>query len=344
VSLLENIKLNEQEQKEFTARLEEWQKTEKEKMKADFEKQLKEANDKIVTLEKGSKSRITEDGDLDFDEKETEIMKKKLATWREEIATEVENQLGDKFFEAFTQGEEKLKKSYTDKFISTVKDIYEQIETATREKLQESSEFKAFAELKKLIAPFIVEGQYSDTVVEDVKKLKGIISEQAQKLEDVKIKTKLDQLTEGMPKAIKEDFIASLGEFKTEDELIEKFQRNIKLIKNVKEQIFHEMEDTSKKNDVEKSKVEVEPKAKPSDAEEKAKKAISESEELKKEASKILEKVEKKEEKKEVKKTAEEDLEQLKEDVDYEILSQDFKRKEEKPKNLERMQYLAGLK
>jgi len=329
VSLLQNINLSEEEEKEFNERLGEWQKETEATIEAKYA-------DKIKKLEEGGAPRITEDGDLDLSDDESEILKVRLVEWKEKIKEETEDSLGDKFYEAYKKGEDKLKKSYSEKFISTLKEMYEEVETSVREKLQESAEFKAFYEIKKSIAPFIVEGKYTDTVLEDVDKLKGIIGEQKQKLENIKIKSKLDQLTEGMPGDFKSDFIETLGAFTTEDELIEKFQKQIKLVKNVKTTVINEME-------------EVQPVIPKVETPEET--VIAEKVATKKKEKKVVTpepKAPLKEEAEVVPETpvitkpaiVEEDLEDK---IDYEVLTEEFKRVEKKPDSLKRMRELAGL-
>lgn len=338
MSLLKDINLNETQEKEVAERLEAWKKNVEESIKAKYENEIKTLKESVGNK---STSKITEDGDLDLNEEESEILKKKLVEWKEKIKNQTEEELGDKFYEAFTAQKKKMSQAYSDKFIKTIKEMYEEIETATKEKIMESAEFKAFLELKKIVAPFIIEGEYTDTVLEDTKKLKGIIEEQAQKLENIKIKSKLDQLTEGMPEKIKADFIESLGSFKTEDELIEKFTKHMKLVKNVKETLVTEMASQTKQN----SKVE----------------ALDESGDVKDTDEQLQDEVEQPEAVTEAVKTktpapkkagvkvetpkvlAESVEEDLEEKIDYQILSEEFKREVKKPDTLTRMRELAGL-
>jgi hypothetical protein len=327
VSLLQNIKLSEAEETEFNQRLSEWRENTKAEIKSELEKQFKD---------KGS--RITEDGDLDLTEEESAILKAQLVEWKEKIKEETEESLGDKFYQAYKKGEDKLKKSYSEKFIKTLKEMYEEVEVSVREKLQESSEFKAFTAIKKSIAPFIIEGEYSDSVLEDTTKLKAIIKEQSQKLEDIKIKTKLDQLTEGMPADFKNDFIESLGAFSTEDELIEKFQKQINLVKNVKSTVISEMEDVQKISKVETVK-EPEVKETPAPIKEEeviAPKVVTPEAKPKTEAPKAPEK-------KVIVESAPIVEEDLEDKIDYDVLTEEFKRKEKKHDSLQRMRELAGL-
>ena len=348
MSLLKNIKLTEEQEKDFLAKLDEWKKTESEKIKEEVSKELEKRYG-----ESSAKSRITEDGDIDFTEEETEIMNKRLTEWKEKIQEETEDALGDKFYEVFKNSEESLKKQYSEKFIKTMKEMYTEIEEGVRAKLLESSEFKAFAELKKVVAPFIIEGEYKDTVMEDISKLKKIISEQKdvidetkQKAEHDKIKSKLDQLTEGMPAKIKEQFIANLGSYKTENELIEAFQANVKLVKQVKEQVINELKGSDVTDDEKKELKEgEEAPAEETPAEEKPAEETPAEETPAEEAPESTEapSEEKVEESTEAPASSDENIIAESSDIDYEILSEDFKREEKKSDNLNRLRELAGV-
>lgn len=345
MSLLKDVKLTENQEKEFNKRLDTWKTEAENNIKANYEEELKSLKEQ---LEKVKGSRITEEGDLELSDDEAAVLKKQLVEWKEQIKTQTEDELGDKFYEAFNAQKKKLGKVYSDKFIKTIKEMYEEIEGATKEKIMESAEFKAFQELKKTIAPFIIEGEYSDTVLEDTNKLKGIIEEQKQKLEDIKIKSKLDQLTEGMPDKIKADFIESLGNYKTEDELIEKFQKHMKLVKNVKETIVTEMavetepnvEALDKSGNVKDEDEQLQEEVEQPEAEEDE--AASEEGETKEETSTEEEPKEEpiKEDATPKAESAEEDLEDK---IDYDILTEEFKREEKKPDALKRLRELAGL-
>lgn len=363
MGLLADIKLTEEQEKAVVAQLNAWKETERSNIEKKYKTKLQETEDIIQGLREEAKegvrkSRINEDGQLNFTDEEAEIMNKSLTEWQEKIQEETEDALGDKFMEVYKQGEDKLKKSYSEKFIKTLKTIYEEVEVAVREKLMESAEFKTFKELKKLVAPHIVEGEYKDTIVEDINKYKEIIMEQKQKLEDIKIKSKLDQLTSKMPKAIKEDFINNLGEIKTEDELVEKFEKHVRLMKKVRDTLVEEMQTTSEGEDVEddnltedkeaegseEAKTKEEPKGKGKLTEEKK---PEEKPAEKKPAPKpagnkaIAEDVASKSQKK--KSSEEDNAKSADDDIDYEILSEEFKRPEEKEDGIRRMQELAGL-
>ena len=142
-----------------------------------------------------------------------------------------------------------------------------------------------------------------------------------------------------MPKAIRENFVETLGDFKTEDELIEAYQKQIKLMKNVKETLLTELNesqddvatDTEPKGE-EKEVIAENAKTDESKPEEKVAEKSSEKKSLK----------EDKEEKKAAPKKSEESKSPV-EKVDYDILSEDFKRKEEKESGMSRLRYLAGL-
>lgn len=370
MGLLANIKLTEEQEKEFVQKLDAWKAEEVKNLKVDLESKykakLEEAENVIQSLRKESesnvrKTRITENGDLDFTKEEAEIMDKKLTEWKEKLQEETEEQLGDKFMDVYKQGEEKMKQTYSDKFIKTLKNIYEEVEAAVKEKLLESAEFKAFAEMKKVVAPFIVEGEYKDTIVEDIGKYKEIIGEQKQKLEDIKIKAKLDQLTAKMPAAIKEEFINNIGEIKTEDELVEKFQKHVSLMKKVRDTLVEEIGSTDDSAEAGALKEEDE-KAEGEEAAAEGEEAKAEDEEAAAEGEAKAEGEEAKAEGDEEnavegqsneeitedidsKKPAEEGKkeESTEDDIDYEILSEEFKRPEEKSEGLRRLQELAGL-
>jgi hypothetical protein len=329
MSLLKDINLTEEQQKEFTAKLDSWKEEQTKAVKESLEKEY------------ANKSRITEDGDLDLTEEEAKIFKDKLLAYKEKVLEEAEEKIGDNFYKVFKQGEAKLKKEYSDKFVKTVKEMYEEIETKVREKLMETSEFKAFNEIKKNIAPFIVEGEYKDTVLEDTKELKKVIKEQSEKLEAIKIKSKLDQLTEGMPANIKEQFISTLGPVKTENELIEAFQKNIKLVKQVKEQIINELNESAKVTEKEEAK-KVTPPSEPTKEVKSEEIELTPRKVITEETAPEKKQVKKEEPQKRFSKPAVEDF-GAESKVDYDILSENFKREEKKPEHLQRLRQLAGL-
>jgi hypothetical protein len=323
VSLLKDIKLTEEQAKEVEISLEAWRKETAAAMESEFKAKLEES------AKNSDKSRVTADGaDLELKEDEAAVLQKKLVEWKEKISEEAEEKLGEKFFNIYKKGESKLRKEYSDKFVTTLKEMYTEVETKVREKLVESTEFKAFSEMKKLMAPFIVEGSLGNTVVEDVAKLKTVIKEQAEKIESVKIKSKLDQLTEGMPDSLKEQFISNLGSIKNENELIEAFHRNVKLIKQVKDQIINELNESSNTKAEEKK-----PEVKAPVVTEAAAPAKA-----------VVTKVVPAEEVKKPAKVLKESVSHVEEPVEYDILSEDFKRVEtKKTDNMRRIRELAGL-
>ena len=88
VSLLKDINLTETQEKEFEQRLEAWKNEVEANAKAKFENEIKTLKESVE-----SNSKITEDGDLDLNEEESEILKKKLVEWKEKIKTQTEEEL-----------------------------------------------------------------------------------------------------------------------------------------------------------------------------------------------------------------------------------------------------------
>jgi hypothetical protein len=361
VSLLDDIKLNEEQKAAVIEEMDKWKEAETKRISEEItsgtKEKLEEVKEKVNKL--GNPSRIVEneDGskDLDFNEEEKVILEEKLSKWKENIFEEAEESLGEKFGKVYKDGESKMKKDYSERFTNTLKEMAIEIEKNSKEQLLETAEFKTFNEFKKLIAPYIVEGEYSDTMVEDNNKLKAIIKEQAQVIEDTKIKKKLDQLTDGMPVELKEKFISNLGKVNTEDELIESFQKNLDLVKLVKDQVVTELDashDTKSDETVSSPEVNPEEKvisedAKPEDnveakkEEAPVKEAASKKAEPKSEKESIKEKI--LAEEASVKEKVSDEEFSTESNLDYEVLSEDFKREEEKSDGLSRMLELAGV-
>jgi len=326
--LLGDIILTEEQEKELVSKIDSLVSMKIEDIKKDYET-------KIATL-KESSSKITEDGkDLILSDDEQEVLQEKLVEWKEKIEDELESSLQSDYSSKLTEEVNKIKADASKRVISIVKDLYEEIEDSVREKLLESDEFQMLSKVKEVVAPAFVEGEYTNSVMNDVKELKKVIKEQAEYIINFKKKSKLEQLTATLPESIKPHFVSILSEAKDEDQMVEIFQQNIKLLKDVKTTLTNELEQKNKtklanisesaSNVPEEKPVQVAPIKNP---EVKKEKVLTEEQKVSVPAA--------------PKKSIRESL-KTESDVDYDILTEDFKRVEIKTDALGRLKALAGL-
>lgn len=165
----------------------------------------------------------------DEDQKE---LREQLETWKQGVIDKVEEELTLKYeeMESTLKEEyttlvgdirEKMKKVFTKRFVTALKEMYEQIKAEVLAESYDTPEMKVLDTIKTLVYP-LIDGTEAERYASEFVKMAEMNEELQEELEVTKGRKKLMELVENLSEEVKKVVVSLIGEG-TEEEVVERF-------------------------------------------------------------------------------------------------------------------------
>lgn len=169
---------------------------------------------------------------IDLTPEETQELREQLESWKEGVINKVEEELTSKYeemesalkeeYESLVQDiREKMKRVYTKRFVTALKEMYEQIKAEVLAESFDSPEMRVLDEIKTLVYP-LIKGSEGERYASEFAKMAEMNEELSEELELTKGQKKLMELTEGLSEDVKRVVVALVGDG-TEEEVVERY-------------------------------------------------------------------------------------------------------------------------
>ena len=161
-----------------------------------------------------------------------EELREQLMTWKQGVIDKVEEELTTKYEELESalkeeyeskveEIREKMKRVFTKRFVTALKEMYEQIKAEVLAESYDSPEIRVLEEIKALVYP-LIDGSEAQRYASEFAKMAEMNEELTEELEYIKGQKKLMELTADLSPEVKKVVVSLIGEG-TEEEVVERF-------------------------------------------------------------------------------------------------------------------------
>ncbi len=169
---------------------------------------------------------------IELSDKEQKELREQLESWKQGVIDKVEEDLTTKYEEMESSLKEeytalvgdireKMKKVFTKRFVTALKEMYDQIKAEVLAESYDSPDMRILEEIKTLVYP-LINGSEAERYTSEFSKLAEMNEELNEELEVTKGQKKLMELTDTLSPEVKKVVMTLIGEG-TEEDIVEKF-------------------------------------------------------------------------------------------------------------------------
>lgn len=169
---------------------------------------------------------------IELSDKEQKELREQLESWKQGVIDKVEEDLTTKYEEMesslkeeytalVSDIREKMKKVFTKRFVTALKEMYDQIKAEVLAESYDSPDMRVLEEIKTLVYP-LINGSEAERYTSEFSKLAEMNEELNDELEITKGQKKLMELTDSLSPQVKKVVMTLIGEG-TEEDIVEKF-------------------------------------------------------------------------------------------------------------------------
>jgi len=187
---------------------------------------------------------------VELTEEQAESFVTQLSEWKSKVEEnsekkieifqeEVEQKSEEKYSALFESAQEKLQEVYANRLDEATKELYNVIKERTEKDIKSTEEYKLLEKVKNMVAPFIVESGVRESVIEAEKEKASLQLE----IDRLQAERKLENLMKDLPENVQNEMKDIIGEIVNEEQVVEEFNKAVKLMKLTKEELEAETTD-----------------------------------------------------------------------------------------------------